>query len=392
MKCTLLIFFAILLSTTAVNGVVDGENFQATTNATSELLDQVNNGYIVKLRPGVQVNSFIAQSRSLVGDNDQIEHTYNAGGFEGFAGKLTEKEVERLQNDERVEYIEPQTIMHTMGQQSNVPSWGLSRISSRRNGNSQIYTYPDSAGEGIDVWVIDTGVDAGHREFGGRAQQVKSFVRGEANADLAGHGTHVAGTIGSNTYGVAKRAKIYGLKVLNRKGSGAISDIVAAVQYVTRAARRGKTVINMSLGGSKSRALDDAVSAAANAGVAVIVAAGNDHANACRESPAGSSRAFAVASSDRNDRQSSFSNYGPCARLYAPGSGIRSLAPNGGTTSMSGTSMSSPHVAGVAALYLSARSYSNVDELYSALVNNATPNVVSGVSQGTPNKLVYNQP
>ncbi|KAI9591007.1 peptidase S8/S53 domain-containing protein [Syncephalis fuscata] len=391
MKSILLIASIILHSTAAVNGAISNGHVRRSENVTSELLDQINNGYIVKLRSGFQANHFVAQSRSLLDGSDQIEHMYNVGGFEGFAGKLTEEEVERLQNDERVEYIEPQTIMHTMGQQSNAPSWGLSRISSRQRSGSPAYNYPDTAGEGITVWVIDGGIDTKHPDFGGRASQQKNFIRYEPNADLDGHGTHVAGTIGSSTYGVAKKAAIIGLKVFDKSGSGADAGIIGAIQYATRMSKRNKAVMNLSLGGTKSRALNDAVNAAARAGIAVIVAAGNDHVNACRESPASASGAFTVASSDSRDRESDFSNYGSCTRLYAPGTDIVSLKPGGGTDTMSGTSMSAPHVAGVAALYLSARNFNSINQLYQALVDNATPNVLSRLGNGSANKLLYNQ-
>ncbi|KAI9596197.1 peptidase S8/S53 domain-containing protein [Syncephalis fuscata] len=240
-----------------VNGSIEtGDTFAANSTLSTAA---VQDAYIIKLRPGNQLAQFSAQGNGLMPSRQ----------------KLTSEQLKRLQDDERVEYVEPQQIMRIAAIQNNPPSWGLPRVSNRRSGVGQAYNYPNSAGAGTEIWVIDTGVYAEHKDFGGRAKMVKSFIDGEPAIDLNGHGTHVAGTTAGTTYGLAKKAKIFGVKVLSGSGSGSNAGVIAGIQYATRYARRYKSVINMSLSGGKSRAVDDAVNAAVNAGVAVVVAAGN---------------------------------------------------------------------------------------------------------------------
>ncbi|KAI9592450.1 peptidase S8/S53 domain-containing protein [Syncephalis fuscata] len=362
-------------------------------NVPLSLKESIQGNYIVKLRPGNQLHAFISEHNSFA-QGASAEHTYDLGRFQGFSGKLNEDQLARYKQDPRVEYVQAQNIMTIAGQQASPPSWGLPRVSQRNLDNSAPYVYPDTAGEGAEIWVIDTGVVATHSDFEGRATMAKSFVKNEANTDMHGHGTHVAGTTASKSYGVAKKAKVFGVKVLNGQGSGSDADVIAGVQYVAQNARRGKSVVNMSLGGPKSQALDDAVNAAVDAGVVFIVAAGNDSKDACIGSPSGASKVFAVAASDKNDQQAYFSNIGKCVKTYAPGMDIKSLwkGTDGSTNTISGTSMASPHVAGVAALYLAAGNYSSVNDVYSALIANATPNVIKGASPNTVNRMVYNQP
>ena len=218
-----------------------------------------------------------------------------------------------------------------------------------------------------------------------------SFIAGEANTDLNGHGTHIAGTIGSKTYGVAKKATLYGVKVLNGQGSGSWSGVIAGINYVVKNAVPGKTIINMSLGGSKSQALNDAVDAAYAAGVVVIVAAGNDAGDAALVSPAGASGAFAVGATDNTDTLASFSNRGKAVRLFAPGVNITSLwkGANGATNTISGTSMASPRVAGITALFMANKQYTSAAAVYADLINLSTPNVIKRVDVNTPNRLAY---
>ncbi|KAI9595170.1 putative alkaline serine protease [Syncephalis fuscata] len=371
----------------SINNLADNA-FQASDNS---LLSEVKGTYIVKLRAGNDAKRFIAQTNNFVGK--KYKYTYNSKSFQGFATQLSENEVKSLQKDSRVEYIEEDGIMQIAADQASPPSWGLTRVSERVLDLTKPFVYPDTAGEGVDIWIVDTGVQESHADFEGRAKLIKSFVTGEANADLNGHGTHVAGTVGSATYGVAKKAKIYGVKVLNGRGSGTISGVLAGIQYVAQNARPGKSVVNMSLGGGKSKVIDDAVNAAVEAGIAFIVAAGNNAGDACAGSPSGASSAFAVAASDKTDKQAYFSNFGNCVKVYAPGVDITSLwkGNDGAKNTISGTSMASPHVAGVAALYLASGKYSTVNALYGALVSNATPNVISNPTKGTPNKLIYSE-
>ncbi|RKP06585.1 peptidase S8/S53 domain-containing protein [Thamnocephalis sphaerospora] len=368
--------------------------FSDTAQAGDSLQESVQDAFIVKLRTGTQSNVFLSAIRSLLGRVLDVQHTYDHNIFQGFAGKLTAEEVKRLRQDSRVESVEPQVIMHIANEQASPPSWGLTRVSQRSLDLTKPYVYPDTAGEGIDIWVIDTGIQANHTDFGGRATFAKSFVTSEADADLHGHGTHVAGTIASKTYGVAKKARVFGIKVMDARGSGSDANVIAGIQYAVKNGRPGKTVINMSLGGRKSSAVDSAVAAAANAGIAVIVAAGNEKKDACNGSPSGSDKVLTVAASDRTDAQASFSNYGKCVDLYAPGVSITSLwkGGNGATKSISGTSMASPHVAGIAALYLASGLVNSVNELYNALVRNATPSAIKKPSANTINRLAYSSP
>jgi subtilisin family serine protease len=362
--------------------------------ASSSLKKEIEGSYIIKLRSGNEPRKFFGDGNNLAGVADKrIRHIYNNGGFQGFSGKFTDEEIAQLKKDGRVEYIEPEQIFTIAGQQNNPPSWGLPRISQRTRDLTKPYYYPDNAGEGIDVWIIDTGIQTNHTDFGGRAVMVKNYITSEASTDLNGHGTHVAGTVGSATYGVAKKVNLYGIKVLDANGSGTTSNVVAAINYVAQNARPGKSILNMSLGGSKSTSVNNAVAAAVAAGVVVVVAAGNEYANACNYSPASTPSACTVAASTSSDVHASYSNYGSCVDIYAPGTSITSLwiGSNGATSTISGTSMASPHVAGVAALYLASYPSTSPSNVCSALVSYANSNKITSVPSGTPNKLVYNQ-
>ncbi|RKP24380.1 alkaline serine protease [Syncephalis pseudoplumigaleata] len=355
---------------------------------------QSRNGYIVKLKRGISSHDFLEQSQSLQADErPDIKHVYNTTDFQGFAAQLSPDELEELKNDFYVDYVEQETPVRLAVVQPNAPGWGLPRICRRERildrSRPHPYVYEDAGGAGVDIFVIDTGVNDKLAEFGGRARHLGSFVPGEPNTDIQGHGTLVAGVVGANTYGVAKRARIYGLKVMDKNGDGTSSAVVAAIQYVTSVARPGKTIINLSVTSGRSRAIDDATEAAVRAGVVVIVAAGNERTNACEESPPAAPHAFAVAASDGDDRHAAYSNYGPCVRMYAPGSDIRSLGLDGRVAVQSGTSMAAPFVAGTAAIFMSMYSFKDAGGVYAMLLNRATRNALTGVRRDTPNRLVY---
>jgi len=353
--------------------------------------------YIVKLKTHAKQSSFQSFLHSFASagksDPNSIKHTYRASFFNGVAGKFTDEFLEQYKkahpND--IEYIEEDGLMYAFGSQASPPSWGLTRVSQRTLDLSKPFLYPDSGGEGVDVYIVDTGISPTHPDFEGRATMAKSFVEGEEAIDLNGHGTHVAGTIGSKTYGIAKKANLFGVKVLDAGGSGTYSDVIAGINFVAEKVRQGKTLINMSLGGPKAQSVDDAVVAAVKAGVVVIVAAGNSYGDACRYSPANVKEAVTVGATDNKDAMAGFSNSGSCVDISAPGVDIKSLwlGSNGETNTISGTSMATPHVVGVAALLMNQRQYSTPEEVAAELKKTATKDVITKVKSGTPNLLLF---
>jgi subtilisin family serine protease len=318
--------------------------------------------YIVTLKDGVDRDSVLAAA------GVKAKHVYSAV-LNGFTAELKPKQLAALQNNPNIALIEQDQEVLVTATQSN-PPWGLDRIDQRSLPLSRTYTY-NATGAGVSAYIIDTGIQADHPEFEGRASNVYNSAGGSAS-DCNGHGTHVAGTVGSRTYGVAKRVTLYGVKVLNCQGSGTWSGIIAGMDWVRLNARK-PAVANMSLGGGYSASVNNAATALANSGVFVAVAAGNDSgANACNYSPASASNVTTVGSTTSSDARSSFSNIGSCVEIYAPGSSILSTYPTNTTASLSGTSMASPHVAGVAALYKATYGDASWSTINSWIVNNGT--------------------
>ncbi|KAF9347731.1 hypothetical protein BGX34_002918 [Mortierella sp. NVP85] len=359
----------------------------------------IADSYIVVLKEGKTLNDFIptfediAKRQNGRGRKPTISRKYQA--FQAFSATVNQAALKEILASEDVDYVEQDQIVTINTQQQNSPpSWGLPRISQHQRNLAAPYFYQDQAGSGVTAYVIDTGVNAGHTDFGGRATMGANFISGSANTDENGHGTHVAGTIGGTKYGVAKQARIVGVKVLNAQGSGSFSGIIAGMDWVAQRGRGTKAVVNMSLGGGKSTSVDQAVGRLFSAGIPVIVAAGNDpNANACNGSPSGAQGAFVVAASDSNDRVASFSSWGTCVDIYAPGVSITSawIGSSTATKSISGTSMASPHVAGVAALLLSVdASLTSPNAVYNKLIQIATNGVITGNLNGSPNRLLYN--
>ncbi|KAF9190038.1 subtilisin-like serine protease [Haplosporangium sp. Z 767] len=284
---------------------------------------------------------------------------------------------------------------------TKTPNWGLTRIAQRQRNPQGNYTYMSTAGKGVDVYIIDSGVFAEHIDFGGRAVNIANFVAGEVETDTCGHGTHVAGIVAGRRYGVAKAARINAIKVLDAEGQGSTSQVLAGINYMIRHASSNpnpRKVINMSLGGQFSRPVNDAVRAAVTRhGLPFFVAAGNTGDDACQYSPAGVGEAFAVGGSDRYDRVGWYSCVGACVSIFAPGSGIPSdwIRSRTATHILDGTSMASPHVAGVAALFLGAdNKYSSASELYADLIRHSTKGVINGLpssDQKTSRNLLYNK-
>lgn len=353
---------------------------------------KVENNYIVVLNDGVvgekgrfSIAPYVADELALT-HKGKLKHVYQ-NAINGFAVEMTPEEAERLSEDFRVAYVEEDGIVTADATQSN-PPWGLDRIDQRNLPLNAIYTF-NWTGAGVFAYVIDTGIRTTHSQFGTRAANVFDAFGGNG-ADCNGHGTHVAGTIGGSTYGVAKSVNLRGVRVLNCSGSGTNSGVIAGVDFV-RLNRQNPAVANMSLGGGISTALDTAVNNLSNSGVAIAVAAGNSNANACNSSPARAANAITVGSTTTSDARSSFSNFGTCLDLFAPGSSILSawFTSNTATATLSGTSMASPHVAGAAALYKQANPSASATTIRNALVNNATTNVVGNPGSGSPNRLLY---
>ena len=316
----------------------------------------------------------------------RLGHVYESA-LSGFSASLPPQAIQALESNPNVDYVEVDGVATASVDQPNA-TWGIDRIDSR-TGTNGIYTY-DYDGSGVTVYVIDTGIRITHSDFGGRASHGPDFVDDDnVSADCHGHGTHVAGTVGGATWGVAKDVDLVAIRVLNCQGSGSYSDIIAAVDYVTQ--QSGPRVANMSLGGGVSTSLNTAVNNSVAAGVVHAVAAGNANTDACSTSPASASEALTAGSSTSGDNRSSFSNFGTCVDLFAPGSSIRSAdySSDVASSTKSGTSMASPHVAGAAALYLEQFPGATPAQVNTALTDAATAGALSGTGSGSPNLLLY---
>lgn len=353
--------------------------------------------YIVVLKDGVAraedeagwapTVAAVAQDMAVV-YGLRVEHTYQRA-LSGFAGRLDAQGLDRLLRDPRVDYVEQDGEVWASATQTNA-TWGLDRIDQRDRPLSGTYTY-DTTASNVRAYVIDTGIRAAHNDFGGRVLSGYTAISdGQGTNDCNGHGTHVAGTVGGATWGVAKAVRLVPVRVLNCQGSGTTSGVIAGVDWVT-ANHVKPAVANMSLGGGASSALDTAVNNSINAGVFYAVAAGNDNRNACNYSPARVANAMTVGSTTSSDARSSFSNYGSCLDIFAPGSSITSAwyTSNTATSTISGTSMASPHVAGVGALYLANNTGASPSAVTNAILDNASLNKVSSAGSGSPNRLLY---
>ena len=347
--------------------------------------DAIAGRYIVVFNDDVEDPHGKAKEKSLKA-NGKLNYSYGAA-LKGFAADLTDDAVAQLRSDPDVAYIEQDQAMSITTTQTGA-TWGIDRIDQRNLPLSGTYTYT-ATGSGVRAYIIDTGIRTAHTQFGGRASAVYDAFGGNGQ-DCHGHGTHVAGTVGGSTYGVAKSALLRAVRVLNCSGSGSTSGIIAGIDWV-RTNHIKPAVANMSLGGGFSSSLNTATNNLANAGVFVAVAAGNSNANACNFSPASASAATSVMSSTSSDAKSSFSNFGSCTHVYAPGSSITSAwsTSNTATNTISGTSMASPHVAGVGALYKSAFGDASSSTIRTWIINNSTANVISGNPSGTPNRLLF---
>ncbi len=359
----------------------------------------VGGSYIVVLKPaavgqGVAAASEItanvaAKAQGLTGQyGTTLSRTFGSA-LNGFSIKADEAAAKRLAADPQVAYVVQNKTFKISETQDNPPSWGLDRVDQADLPLDNKYTYPTKA-DNVTAYVIDTGVRGSHKDFGDRATGSKDFVDNDDTPnDEHGHGTHVAGTIGGTDHGLAKGVKIVGVRVLDANGSGTTEGVVAGVDWVAANAK-GPSVANMSLGGGADDALDAAVKGAIDKGVTFALAAGNESSDAGTTSPARVKEAITVAASDKTDKQASFSNYGSVVDLYAPGVDITSTWGTGddATNTISGTSMAAPHVAGAAALYLSAHPDATPAQVAEGLVGAAADGKISNPTGGTANKLL----
>ncbi|KAF4442240.1 putative endopeptidase K [Fusarium austroafricanum] len=350
--------------------------------------EEAESKYIIVMKSNAVAKAVESRIAKITSDAD---YTYS-NLFNGFSASLTKSELKELLNDPDVDFVEQVATIRGAAVQENAP-WGLARMSNKKTGmDHKAYTYDDSAGEGTCTYVLDTGIEVEHPEFEGRARFIQNYVD-NADMDANGHGTHIAGTIGSKTYGVAKKTQLFAVKILDNMRMGQTSSTIAGMDFVVDDAKTRKCpkgiVVNMSVSHAASPAINAAARYIVNSGIFLAVAAGNDDSDASQGSPSNEPMACTVGASAQNDTRASFSNWGVSVDVFAPGVDIKSTWIKGGVKLMSGTSMATPHVAGLGAYLLGMKDI-KASSLCNLISKMSLKDVLKGIPDNTVNLLIQN--
>ncbi|MDV7424960.1 S8 family peptidase [Acinetobacter baumannii] len=385
---------AICLSIAATHFVYAASNVTNPVNDSSQAKGIIKNQYIVILNKDAGPSKDFAQNIAKQ-HSGKVLQSYDTV-LKGFAIYLPDTAgaafIEAMKKNPHVLSVESDTIVNIDATTQSNPDWGLDRIDQKALPLNSTYSYLQT-GSGTTAYIVDTGILSSHQEFSGRVLSGYTAISdGNGTTDCNGHGTHVAGTVGGTTYGVAKSVNLVPIRILGCDGSGASSNVIAGLDWILKNGKK-PAVVNMSLGGATSSSLDSAVENLYNNGYVMVVAAGNSNTDACTSSPARVSKAITVAATDNTDTRASYSNYGSCVDIFAPGSQINSswIGNNTATKILNGTSMATPHVAGVVAEMLQSTPTASPQTISTNLLNQASSNVVKNPS-GSPNRLLYKSP